>query len=311
MPTNPIVFLGTGEFAVPTLNALHGAGERIALVVTQPDRPRGRGRKLAPTPVKEAALLLGLEVFQPEDINAPETVERIEKLEPEFLTLVDYGQLLKAGILGSSQRGPVNLHPSLLPKYRGPAPVAWAVLNGDKVTGVSTMFMDAGMDTGAVLMQEEVALDHGTTRGEASDILAVRGAQLMVRTLAGLRSGEVEPTPQDGAAATYSSMIGKELINVDWTLDSASVAGRINALSPKPGARASLAGKLLKPLKAVTAHGKGEAGAVISVNDGGIVVACGQGAVTLLQLLPEGRKMMSAGDFIHGGGVKVGMVFDL
>jgi methionyl-tRNA formyltransferase len=291
---------------------LAAAGEDIALVVTQPERPRGRGRKTEPTPVGRAALELGLPVETPEEANTPDFVTRLRGLHSEFLVLVDYGQFLGAALLGVSRRGPVNVHPSLLPRHRGPSPVVWAILSGDTETGVSTMLMDEGMDTGPLLLQRSVAIGPEETAGELSARLSSLGAELLARTLEGIRSGAVAPIPQEDAAATYSRLIDRELQTVHWETQAREAIRRINALSPKPGARAWLGGKMLKILRAAPALGNasGAPGEVLGVREDGFDVACGVGALTVREVHPEGRNPMRAADFSRGGGVARGMRFD-
>jgi methionyl-tRNA formyltransferase len=313
--TGPIIFLGTGPVAIPTLEALAASSEDLVLVVTQPDRPRARGRKLKPTPVKETALRLGLRVITPENINAPETVAELCAHEPEFLVLVDYGQLLKTPILEVSLRGPVNLHPSLLPRHRGPAPVVWTLLSCDALAGATTMFMDQGMDTGDLLMQQSYEVAKRMTCGELTEELATMGARLILDTLAGVRSGELTPRRQDGSQATYSRKIDRDLCTLDWNTPAKELAGLINALSPQPGARGWLEHKMVKPLRAELVESDAGSlnsatpGEIIAIDREGLVVATSQGALRILDVLPEGRKMMSADAFARGGGARVGMVF--
>jgi methionyl-tRNA formyltransferase len=309
-PRGNLIFLGAGGFAVPALQALRDAGESVALVITQPDRPKGRGRKTEPTAVKRASAALGLPVFDPERVNDDSAVARIRSLAPEFLVVVDYGQILKGPLLGAAVHGAVNVHPSLLPRHRGPSPVAWALLCGDKATGVSTMLLDEGMDSGPVLLQERTETAPGETAGELSERLAVLGARLLVRTLSELRCGAVSPKPQEASKATWSRLIDRELQNLSWDLGAPEVAGRINALSPRPGARAWFGGRLVKCLRAVADEGAGEPGTVLEAGREGILVACAAGAVRISEVHPEGRNAMSAAEFVRGGGIAAGERFD-
>ncbi|GAB6062253.1 methionyl-tRNA formyltransferase [Deferrisoma palaeochoriense] len=298
----PVVFLGTSAFALPALEALLAAGERVALVVTQPDRPRGRGRKLEPPPVKALALERGLPVFQPERVNAPEALERIGSLEPEFLVVVAYGQILGRGLLEVPRRGAVNLHPSLLPRHRGPSPVAWTILEGDDRAGVSTMLMDERMDAGPVLLQRSFPLLPQTTCGELEDHLARAGADLVVKTLEGLRAGRIRPEPQDEDRATYSRLIDRELRTIRWDEPARRVRARIHALSPRPGALTFRGAAAVKVLRAGERDGEGPPGTVVRLDRDGPVVACGRGAVVLLEVQPEGRRPMGGADWARGGG---------
>ena len=308
-PPGPVVFLGTAPFALPTLRALVGAGERVVLVVTQPDRPRGRGRSLQPPPVKELALHLGLPVIQPPRVNAPDAVERVASLRPEFLVVVAYGQILGKALLGAPSRGAVNLHPSLLPRHRGPSPVAWTILEGDRRAGVSTMLLDERMDAGPVLLQRDVPLLPSATRGEVEDHLGRIGAGLVVKTLQGLRAGTVHPVPQDEAAATYSRRIDREMRWIPWKAPAGEVRRRIHALSPRPGALAELRGGLVKVLRAVEVPETGAPGVVLRVAREGPVVGCGTDAVVLLEVQPEGRRPMGGDAWARGGGIRPGEAF--
>ncbi|MHB8763352.1 MAG: methionyl-tRNA formyltransferase [Deferrisomatales bacterium] len=306
-PPGPLLFLGTSAFAVPSLEALVAAGERVVRVVTQPDRPRGRGRRPEPSPVKAAAVALGLDVVQPDNASAPETLALLSSPPPEFLAVVSYGQLLRRPLLELPARGAVNVHPSLLPRHRGPSPVAWSLLSGDPEVGVSTMLLDEGMDSGPVLLQERFPLDPAFTRGEVDAFLAREGARLLVETLAGLRSGAVEPRAQDAAGATLSRLLTRELRVVDWGRGAAQVRGLVHALSPAPGAEVRLRGRLVKLLRVRVVPGEGGVpGSVVAIAPDGPVVACGEGAVALVEVHPEGRRPMTGAEFARGGGAAPG-----
>lgn len=305
-PSGPLIFFGTSSFAVPSLEALAAAGEDVRLVVTQPDRPGGRGRRTQPPPVKAAAERLGLPLFQPERVNDPEAVAAIARLAPEALVVVAYGQLLGAPLLAVARRGAVNLHPSLLPRHRGPSPVAWTILSGDAEAGNSTMLLDEGMDTGPVLLQESVPVGPGATRGELEDVLARQGAGLLVRTLRGLRGGTVHPVPQDEARATASRLLTPELRAVCWERSAEEVRRVIHALSPQPGALAAVGGRLVKVLRVRVVAGAGTPGRVIELGREGPVVACKEGAVLWLEVQPEGKRAMGGADFARGKGVAAG-----
>ncbi len=310
MSGGPIVFVGTGDFAVPALKRLVKEGERVLLAVTQPDRPKGRGRALVPTPVKAAALELGVEVFAPEKINSPESIARISSLAPEFLVVVDYGQILKKEILSIAPGGALNIHPSLLPLHRGPSPVAWAILSGDRVTGVTTMLMDEGMDSGPILMQHEVPFGPEQTLGSLSPLLAQIGSEMIAATLRGLREGSVLPRPQDHARATFSKMIDKSLQMADFSMAAPALAARVNALSPTFAVRGRIGGRLVKLLAAKALSASGKRGGVIAIDADGFAVACGEGAILVKEVLPEGKGAMSAADFARGGAIKVGDEFE-
>ena len=302
----PVVFLGTAVFAVPALAALAGAGESLALVVTQPDRPKGRGRKLVPTPVKAAAECLGLPVFQPERLSDPGAVARLAVLQPEFLVVVAYGQLLCREVLALPLRGAVNLHPSLLPRHRGPSPVAWTLLHGDPQGGNTTMFLDEGMDSGPLLLQAMEAVAPDRTRGDLEESLARSGAELLVRTLAEVRRGELAPRPQNPAGVTFTERITRELRPIPWELPASQVRGRVHALSPVPGAVCRCDGKLLKVLRVAEVLGDGPPAVVLDHDPLGPRVACGAGALVLVQVQPEGRRAMTGVEFVCGGGATPG-----
>jgi methionyl-tRNA formyltransferase len=303
-----VLFLGTSEFAVPSLEALVAAGETVALVVTQPDRPRGRGRRREPPPVCRAAERLGLPVFQPEDINAAEAVSTLKNSRPEFLTVVAYGQILKRPVLDVPAQCAVNLHPSLLPRHRGPSPIAWAVLSGDERVGISTMLLDEGLDSGPVLLQADLTLLGEATRGDLEERLSRLGARLLVDTLQALRSGDVEPRPQDPAAANLSRMLTREMRRIDWCRPAAEVQRLIHALSPRPAAAARIGGRLVKILRVRQIEWAGEPGRVVEVVGPGPVIGCGEKAVVLLEVQPEGKRIMSGADFAHGGSARPGDV---
>jgi methionyl-tRNA formyltransferase len=305
-PSGPLIFLGTSAFAVPSLEALAAAGEDVRLVVTQPDRPRGRGQRTEPPPVKAAAERLGLPLFQPTRVNDPDAVAELARLAPEVLVVVAYGQLLRPPLLALPRRGAVNLHPSLLPRHRGPSPVAWTILSGDAEAGNSTMLLDEGMDTGPVLLQESVPLGPEATRGELEDVLARRGGELLLRTLRGLRDGTVQPVPQEEARATASRLLTRELRVLSWDRPADEVLRVVHALSPQPGALAAVGGRLVKVLRVREVAASGPPGRVLELGREGPVVACGRGALLWLEVQPEGKRAMGGADFARGGGVAVG-----
>jgi methionyl-tRNA formyltransferase len=296
-----IVFLGTPEFAVATLERAFAAGHEIAAVVTQPDRPKGRGRQLAAPPVKETALRLGLTVHQPERVRTPETIELLRGLNPDAMVVVGYGKIIPQAIIDIPRYGIVNVHASLLPRYRGAAPVQWAIARGETVTGVTTMRIDAGLDTGDILMQRETAIGPEETAVELARRLAAMGADLLVETLAGLERGEIVPRPQDSAEATFAPVLKKEDGRIDWTLTAAEIANRIRGFTPWPGCFTHLRGKAIEISRArATAGAAGEPGSVHPIR-GRLVVTCGEGtALEILEVQMEGRKRMDAAAFQNG-----------
>jgi methionyl-tRNA formyltransferase len=306
-----LIFMGTPGFALPSLKALIAAGAPILLVVTQPDRPKGRGQKLSPPPVKELALAHGLPVFQPGRVKSPEVISRVEEFAPQCLVVVAYGQLLPERLLKVPALGAVNVHASLLPKYRGAAPVPWALIEGETVTGVTTMLLDSGMDTGDMLLSREVPIGPEDTGGSLHVRLAEVGASLVVETLARLADGSLTPRPQDHSRATYAPMIHQEDCRVKWQEDAERVSRRIRALDPWPGAFTLWEGKRLK-LYTCRALPSGAVGAlpgtVIASGPDGLDIAAGAGAVQIRILQLEGRRRLEAADFLKGYQLTVGTV---
>ena len=297
-----LIFMGTPGFAVPSLRALLDAGAEILLVVTQPDRPRGRGRRVAAPPVKQLAQERGLEVYQPKKVKSPEAVEHITALGPSCLVVVAYGQLLSAEILEIPPLGAVNVHASLLPKYRGPAPIHWALIQGEAETGVTTMFMDADMDTGDILLQREAVIQPEETAGSLHDRLAEKGARILVKTLHLLKQGSLEPRAQDSSQATYAPMLAKEDGRVDWHEDAERICCRIRGLDPWPGGFTTWQGKRLKLFgcRALSISTQAEPGTVIAAAEDGLQVAAGEGAVLIETVQLEGGRPLAVTDFLRG-----------
>lgn len=306
--------MGTSVFAVPVLEAIAAAGYEIVCVVTQPDRPSGRGQSVHESPVKRVAEKLGIEVFQPEKIRAPESVERVKSFEPlDFIVVAAFGQIVPQVILDIPKHGSINVHGSLLPKYRGAAPIQHAVLAGETVTGVTTMLMDAGLDTGDILLKRELDIEPDENAGELLQRLSQVGALLLIETLAGLELGEITPVPQDNSQATIARSIKPEEGRIDWQKSADEVANLVRAFTPRPGAFTSIAGTRLKVFScsasASIIEGKGP-GEVVEISSESVVVAAGTGAVALVEVQPENRKRMTAGEFARGSRLKVGTVFD-
>ena len=295
-----VAFAGTGTFAVPCLQALAETGQ-LVLVITQPDRPAGRGLKPTPPPVKEAAQKLGFPLIQPQSINSPEVLDQLRGLELDLLVVAAYGQLLKREVLGLPRLGCVNVHASLLPKYRGAAPVAWAILNGEEVTGVTTFLMDEGMDTGPILLQREVEIGPEETRGELEARLAQVGAELIVETVAGLAAGTLQPRPQP-VAGTLAPRLKKEQSRTDWCWPAGKVHNWVRGMNPWPAAFTSFRGRLLKlhRSRVVDSTPQDLPPGTILPDKGALRVACGEGVVELLEVQPEGKRRMSGRDFLNG-----------
>ena len=298
--------MGTPEFAVPSLKALIREGYEVAGVFTQPDRPKGRGNRLTPSPVKVVALEAGIPVFQPERVRR-DGVEDLRSLKPDLCVTAAFGQILSQEILDIPPMGNINVHASLLPKHRGAAPIAYAIMGCDREAGVTTMFMDAGIDTGDMLLQAKTEVGKNETCGELTERLSETGAELLIRTVKELEAGTLKRTPQNEAEMTYDPMMNKSMSIPDFTADADSVRGLINGLNPWPCVSVPLGNDRLKLLRAAKAEGSGEAGTVITADPkGGLVIACGSGAVRILEIQAPGGKRMKPEDYLRGHGIPVG-----
>ncbi len=294
-----LVFLGTPAFAVPTLEAIVAAGHQVTAVVTQPDRPRGRGQQLAPPPVKVAALRLGLPVYQPERVRRPEAAEFLRAQAAEAMVVVGYGQIIPQAVIDLAPMGIINVHGSLLPKYRGAGPIQWAILNGETRTGVTTMRIDAGLDTGAMLLKAETEIAPDEDAPALGARLAEMGARLLVETLERLAAGTIVPEAQDSAQATYAPMLKKEDGRIDWARPAAAIHNQVRGLQPSPGAYTAFRGQTLHVRRARVAEASGgRPGAVMRMKP--LIVACGVGALELVEVQSEGRKRVAAADFANG-----------
>ncbi len=303
--------MGTAEIACPMLRAVMGMpGVEVVAAVTQPDRPRGRHLDVAACSVKVAALALGLPVLTPEKINTSESLAALRVLQPDVIVVVAYGQILREALLQLPARGSINVHASLLPRYRGAAPIQWSIARGETVTGVTTMLMNAQMDAGDMLMQAEVAIGPEDTAGTLQPRLAEAGAALLTQTLTGWVAGNLVPRPQDVGQVLFAPKLRKQDGEIDWTLGATEIHNRIRGFNPWPGCFCQVPGEgervLLKVHRAVVADGAGEPGRVLDVGGNGPLVACGQGALRLLEVQPPGRKAMGGDAFLHGRGLKMG-----
>lgn len=304
-----VIFMGTPDFSVGTLEALIEAGHEVTLVVTQPDKPKGRGKAMQYTPVKETALAHGIEVYQPAKIREPECVEYLKKYEADIMVVVAFGQILTKEILDMPKYGCVNVHASLLPKYRGAAPIQWAVINGEKVSGVTTMRMDEGIDTGDMILKEEVELDSEETGGSLFERLAKTGAELCVKTLTAIEDGTATYTPQDNAQATHTKMIKKQLGEIDFTNPAEEIERLIRGLNPWPSAYTHWNGKTLKIWKAsVVEKESGKEPGIIEVGKNTIAVQTGKGMLQLEEIQLEGKKRMQTDAFLRGVSLETGML---
>lgn len=306
-----IVFMGTPDFAVGSLMALAESGKHeIVGVVTQPDRPKGRGRQMLMTPVKEYALSKGYTVYQPQRVKTPEFVQILRDMQPELIVVAAFGQLLSQEILDLPKYGCINVHASLLPKYRGAAPIHYAILNGEKESGVTIMQMDIGMDTGDMLAKVVVPIGEEMTMGELHDELKEKGAQLLLKTMESIADGTVQAQKQEASEATYASLLQRSMEKIDWQKSAAEIHNLIRGFNPAPGAFTKLPdGKNLKiwSSKVVTAEAA-PAGTVVSVGKKSFVVACGSDALEILEVQPESKKRMNAQVFCNGRGVHAGDV---
>ncbi|HEX3038415.1 MAG TPA: methionyl-tRNA formyltransferase [Oscillospiraceae bacterium] len=295
-----ILFMGTPDFAVPCLQSILDAGHEVCDVFTQPDKPKGRKFILTPPPVKVLALENNLSIFQPVTLRNQEAIELIKDLHPECIVVVAYGKILPKEILDIPQMGCINVHASLLPKYRGAAPIQWCVINGEKVTGVTTMYMGEGIDTGDMLQTVKTEIDPNETAGELQDRLAQMGAKLIVETLQQIKDGTAKRVPQCNEEATYVSVLKKELSKIDWNCTAQQIHNLVRGLSPWPVASTEYHGKLLKVHKSAVVTGfQGEAGEI--ANSDGFLVCCGDNtALELVEVQYEGGKKMSGKDFLRG-----------
>ena len=302
MPELPtLVFCGTPVFAVPTLEKLVEAGFPVRLVVTQPDRPKGRGMQLTPSPVKRKALHSGLPISQPDKIKSNEEFRaQLNAVKPDAIVVVGYGRIIPSWMLDLPPLGNINLHASLLPKYRGAAPIQWAIARGESVTGVTTMRIDPGLDTGDILLQKEIPIAPDDTAETLAPGMAAIGADLMVETLRGLQAGTIHAQPQDNAQATLAPILNKEDGRIDFHLTAQEILNRLRGFQPWPGAFTSFRGKNLHVWAARPGQGVLEGGE-IAVKGGDLLVGCGgRTSFQLLEVQIEGKKRMAASDFVHG-----------
>lgn len=305
-----VIFMGTPDFAVGTLEEIIKAGHEVVLVVTQPDKPRGRSGALQYSPVKECALAHGIEVFQPVKIRLEENVEYLRKYDADIMVVAAFGQILPKSILDMPKYGCINEHASLLPKYRGAAPIQWAVINGDAVTGVTIQQMDIGVDTGDILATREVPIGNEETGGELFDKLADVGAKLCVETMTSIENGTAVRVPQKHEEATHVSMISKEFGIIDWNKSAVEIERLIRGLNPWPSAYTKLNGKTFKIWKAKVLSGESShlAGTVVKVGKEELIVQTGDGLLSLLEVQLEGKKRMDIGAFLRGYSVEEGCV---
>lgn len=305
-----VIFMGTPDFAVPSLEALLTKHE-VVLVVTQPDKPKGRGKKMVPTPVKACALEHGIPVLQPEKVKEPEFVEQLRSYEPDLIAVTAFGQILSEPILEMPKYGCINVHGSLLPKYRGAAPMQWSIIDGEKVTGITTMYMAKDLDSGDMLLKAEVEITDEDTFATIHDKMAVTGANLLLDTLDQLEAGTLERIPQDHDAATYAPMITKETGHIDWSKNRQDIINLIRGLNPVPAAYTIYEEEVLKIFGAVISDVQADGaanGEIVAVVKKGFVVKCGDGCLLITEVQARGGKRMMTDAYLRGHAMKEGIL---
>lgn len=307
-----IVFMGTPDFSVNVLVSLVEAGHEVAAVVTQPDKPKGRGKTVLMTPVKEKALEYQIPVYQPVKVRDPEFIKLIKDLMPDAVVVVAFGQIISKELLEVPRLGCVNIHASLLPKYRGSAPIQWAVINGEKETGITTMMMDTGIDTGDMLEKVIIPIEKEETGGSLNDKLSHAGAQLILSTLEGLEKKTIVPIPQPEEGTCYVSRLTKTMGDIDWTSSAEAIERLVRGLNPWPSAYTMWNGKTLKIWSAQVAEwtGEGRPGQVVACDSDSLVVKTGDQALSIKELQLEGKKRMDIASFLRGYTVECGTVFE-
>lgn len=301
-----IIFMGTPDFAAASLEALIDSRHEIQAVVTQPDKPKGRKGELTPSPVKVVAEEKGIKVYQPLKVRDEEFVKTLRAYNPDVIVVVAFGQIIPLSILQMPKFGCVNIHGSLLPKYRGAAPIQWAVLDGEKETGITTILMDEGIDTGDILLKKTIQIDTDETSGSLFDKLMALGAETILETLDELEKGNLTPTKQGESPTAYAKMLTKAMGLIDFTKSAKELDCFVRGMDPWPSAYTLLSGKTLKLCKVRVVEGGGKAGSVIEIGKESFTVACGEGAIEVLEVQLEGKKRMSAGDFLKGSTLNIG-----
>lgn len=301
-----IIFMGTPDFAAASLEALIDSRHEIQAVVTQPDKPKGRKGELTPSPVKVIAKREGIKVYQPLKVRDEEFVKTLRAYNPDVMVVVAFGQIIPLSILEMPKYGCVNIHGSLLPKYRGAAPIQWAVLDGEKETGITTILMDEGIDTGDILLKKTIKIDADETSGSLFDKLMALGAETILETLDELEKGSLTPTKQGESPTAYAKMLTKTMGLIDFTKPAKELDCFVRGMDPWPSAYTLLSGKTLKLWKVRAVEGGGKAGSVIEIGKESFTIACGEGAIEVLEVQLEGKKRMSAGDFLKGSTLNIG-----
>lgn len=301
-----IIYMGTPDFAVPALKALANSEHTVCAVFTQPDKPKGRKMIMTPPDVKVCAQEYDIPVYQPKSMKSEEALEIINSYNPDVIVVAAYGQIMPKSVLDAPEYGCVNIHGSLLPKYRGAAPIQQSVLNGDKITGVTTMQMDIGIDTGDILLTRETVIGENETSGELFDRLAILGGELILDTLKALEEGTVTPVKQDESLSSHTSKIDKSLCPIDFTKSADEVHNKVRGLNPWPIATTKICGKNVKVYSTKLCEKSGKSGHILSTKP--LVVACGEGSVEICEIQPEGKKRMTAEAFLAGHKLEIGDV---
>ncbi len=306
-----IVFMGTPEFALEVLKKLYESDDELIAVVTQPDKPKGRGQKLLPSPVKEFALEKNLRIFQPERAKDEAFIQEIKSLSPDLVVVCAYGQILPKELLEIPELGSINVHASLLPKYRGASPIARAILAGEKETGITIMKMTEELDAGPILLQKSIPIKDDDTTGTLEKKLSQLGGELLLEAIKGLKAGTINPIPQDDSKASYAPVIKKEEARINWSEPAELIWRKVRAFNPKPGAYVGEGNNLIKIWKAEPGEQAGEPGVVLEAHNRWIEVACGEGSLRILELQPAGKKPMTSQAFLAGHRLKAGEPFSL
>lgn len=305
-----IIFMGTPDFAVDSLKAISKAGHEILLVVSQPDKPKGRGHKLTPTPVKECALELGIEVYQPETLKSDESYSYLKTFNADLFVVVAYGQILSERILNLPKYGCVNVHASLLPKYRGAAPIQWSIINGEDKTGITTMFMEKTLDTGDMILKNEIQIEKCDTGETLHDKLAVLGAETLIDTIKLFENNKVTRKKQDDNLSCYASMITKETAKINYTNLPLQICNLVRAMNSYPYAHTRYKEKLMKVISCEPLYGdcNGVNGEILEVSSDGVTVKCSDGAIKITEIQMEGKKKMPVSEFLKGNVIEIGEI---
>ncbi len=300
--------MGTPEFALPCLRALIESDDEVVAVVAQPDRPKGRGHKLIPPPTKVLAEEFNIPVLQPEKIKTQEFLEELKNLKPDLICVTAYGKILPKDVLELPPHGCINVHASLLPKYRGAAPINWAIVRGETLTGITTMLMDEGMDTGDMLIKQELQISDEDDAGTISEKLSQMGGDLLINTIDELKKGKLSPAKQDESQATYAPMLKKSDGKIDWQKPAIEIHNLVRGMNPWPGSFTKFDGKSLKIFRTETVEGQGNPGEILNSPKYSLTIATGQGALRILELQLEGNKRLDAKSFITGHPINIGAI---